>query len=130
MINDDLVVEKKQADACALPYPDGFFDLVLSFDVFEHIENDQQAAGECFRVLKNDGFLLFSVPAFQWLYSSHDRALEHFRRYNKQTIRSITKEAKTTRLFFWNAILFAPIALIRLIKKNKPAKVDYVPLPN
>jgi len=83
LIPDNLCVEKKICDACKLIYKDDFFDLVVSFDVFQHIENDEIAIKEAYRVLKKKGILFFSVPALQKLYSSHDKALEHKRRYSK-----------------------------------------------
>src|SRR3990167_9306830 len=55
MIPKELVAEKKACDACAMPYPNGFFDKVVAFDVLEHIENDQKAISEIHRVLKRDG---------------------------------------------------------------------------
>ena len=86
-IDNTLCAEKKLADACDLPYRDDFFDVVVSFDVFEHIKNDFQAIREVHRVLKSGGVLIFAVPAFEFLFSSHDKALRHFRRYsNKNNI--------------------------------------------
>jgi len=64
-----------------LPYPGGSFDLVSSLDVFEHIDTDEAAIKECFRVLKPGGVLLVTVPAHRWLWSAHDIVLNHFRRY-------------------------------------------------
>lgn len=86
LIKDNDCVEKKVADACKLPYKNDFFDVVTSFDVFEHIERDDIAVKEVYRVLKKGGSLIFSVPAFQGLYSAHDKALAHFRRYSKKSI--------------------------------------------
>lgn len=49
-------------DMTRLSFPDGHFDFVLSFDVFEHIPDFRKALSECFRVLKPDGSLFFTVP--------------------------------------------------------------------
>ena len=83
LIPNNLCAEKKRCDAQNLTYPNEFFDVVTSFDVFEHIPDDKKAINEVSRVLKKDGHLIFSVPAFQFLYSAHDKALEHKRRYSK-----------------------------------------------
>ncbi len=80
LIDEELVVEKRAADACELPYDAKFFDLAVAFDVLEHIENDEKAISEIYRVLKSGKSFVFTVPAFDWLFSSHDRALGHFRR--------------------------------------------------
>ena len=58
MIDNNLCVEKKLCDACDLPYENNFFDIVVSFDVFEHIKNDGKAVREVYRVLKKEGILL------------------------------------------------------------------------
>ena len=77
LIPSNLYSEKKVCDATALPYPNDFFDIVCSFDVFEHIENDKKAVLEAHRVLKKNGLLLLMVPAFNFLFSAHDKALLH-----------------------------------------------------
>ena len=64
LIPKKLVVEKKACDICSMPYPDCFFDLVVAFDVLEHIETDTEAVNEIGRVLKPNGFFIFTVPAF------------------------------------------------------------------
>ena len=89
IIENKLCEEKKVADACKLPYNDNFFDVVVSFDVFEHIINDKKSVDEVYRVLKNGGVLIFTVPAFQSLFSSHDKALQHQRRYNKKSVKDL-----------------------------------------
>lgn len=124
VIDPTLCEEKKQADACALPYEDNFFDVVISCDCFEHIENDKKAIAEVHRVLKPNGILLFTVPAFQSLYSSHDKALDHFRRYSKKTIGEALSPFSKRKFFFWNTLMFPPAALSRLLRKNAKPKVD------
>lgn len=124
LIPSKLYKEKKICDTCNLTYPNNFFDLVVAFDVFEHIKNDRLAVSECRRVLKKRGVLIFSVPAFQFLYSAHDKALEHKRRYSKKELKNLFKEFKILYINYWNFILFLPLAISRLIKKNSEPKVD------
>lgn len=47
-----------------LPYGDAAFDAVLSFDVFEHVQNVAQTLAECRRVLKPGGRLFVVFPGF------------------------------------------------------------------
>jgi ubiquinone/menaquinone biosynthesis C-methylase UbiE len=128
VIDSKLYKEKIVTSACALPFADNFFDVVISCDVFEHIEDHTKAASEVHRVLKQDGVLVFTVPAFQCLFSSHDVALEHFRRYNKKTISSLLQNFES-KIFFWNSVLFTPIAIGRILNKNAEPKVDQGNLP-
>jgi len=97
--------------------------------VFEHIKNDGKAVREVYRVLKKEGILLFTVPAFQNLYSSHDRALNHYRRYNKRRLESVLRKFKDIETYYWNSFLFLPIAIIRLAKRRSDPQVDTVNIP-
>lgn len=51
-----------QADACALPFTDGAFDLVIASEVLEHVVADRDALAEIGRVLKPGGSLAVTVP--------------------------------------------------------------------
>lgn len=68
-------------DAGHLGVRDESFDIVVALDVLEHLDDDVAAARELRRVLKPGGLLLVTVPAYRWLWSDHDVALGHRRRY-------------------------------------------------
>lgn len=68
-------------DGQHLPFASASFDLVAVLDVLEHLDDDEGALREIFRVLKKGGAVVFTVPAFMSLWSVHDIALEHRRRY-------------------------------------------------
>jgi len=129
LIKEGQYVEKKVCDACNLIYSDNFFDVVISLNVFEHIDKDRLAIKEAYRVLKKRGYLIFLVPAFQFLYSSHDKALEHKRRYSKKILRNILSQFEELELNYWNFFLFLPIATLRLKNKNSEPKIDVPNLP-
>jgi SAM-dependent methyltransferase len=76
-----------------LPYADKTFDLVLATDVLEHIEDDLAALQDWRRVMKDDGTLIMTVPAYQWLWSAHDEALQHFRRYSVSQLHHLVNRA-------------------------------------
>jgi len=71
----------RQGRAEKLPFSNNSFDLVCGLDLIEHIRDDLKALKEFHRVLKNMGFLLITAPAYQFIWSEHDEALHHFRRY-------------------------------------------------
>jgi ubiquinone/menaquinone biosynthesis C-methylase UbiE len=48
----------------ALPFPEGKFDAVVSFDVFEHVRDVRKTMAECLRVLKSGGVLIVVFPPF------------------------------------------------------------------
>jgi len=51
-----------KADICNLPFEENSFDVVFSNHVLEHIEDDNKAMGELFRVLKPGGMGIFQIP--------------------------------------------------------------------
>lgn len=58
------------------------FGRLLLLDVLEHVEDDFTfLASLVDNVLDDRGYAVISVPAYQSLFSAHDRALVHFRRY-------------------------------------------------
>ncbi len=130
LIPSNLYFEKRVCDATALPYPNDFFDIVCSFDVFEHIKNDKKAVLEAQRVLKKKGLLLLMVPAFNFLFSAHDKALLHYRRYSKKKLYELLRNFKCEYLSYWNSILFIPLSILRLLKKRAKPKTDYFNLPS
>jgi len=64
----------------------GSINLIYSLNVLEHIENDQQILKNMYRILPQEGKLMLFVPAFQSLYSSMDKKVGHFRRYQKNEL--------------------------------------------
>lgn len=128
-IDKNSYFEKKVQDACNLPYPDNFFDIVVGFGILEHVKDDKKLVTEAYRTLKGDGIFIFSGPAYQFLFSSHDVALEHYRRYSKKRIKWLMKDFKQLYLYYWNFCLFLPIAIMRILKKFSTPKVDSMKFP-
>lgn len=111
--------ETKIMDATNLKYPNKFFDVVCIFDVLEHIPNHKKAVKEIQRVLKKEGYCFVGVPAFNFLFSSHDRAVGHQRRYNPKELDNLFQNFKIIFGGFWNFLFFFPICILRLVKKSK-----------
>ncbi|MEA2020176.1 MAG: class I SAM-dependent methyltransferase [Patescibacteria group bacterium] len=125
----------RQSGARHLPFEDRFFDVVAMLDILEHIEEDEEALREVYRVLKGHGYLLITVPAWQFLWSDHDEALEHKRRYIHFELRSKLEKAdfKIQRLSYAIMFLSFPIVFWRLFQKifvqSSYPKTSYVVLP-
>lgn len=62
------------------------YDTVFALNVVEHIENDREAISNIKKLIKPGGKIIILVPAFQSLYNSFDKALEHYRRYTKKDL--------------------------------------------
>ncbi len=118
LVSDEVVVEKQCADACLLPYENSSFDVIVSFDVIEHIKDDYKAVSEIYRVLKPGGYFLLTVPAFNFLFSNHDRHLGHYRRYSKKLLMQVLQPFKNVSLGYWFFFLFFPAVLVRLFDKK------------
>ena len=76
----------KQADVPPLPFSDNSFDAVVSFQVIEHIENDNEFVGEIYRVLKPGGLLILSTPN---ITMSLTRNPWHVREYTPQQLHDL-----------------------------------------
>jgi len=99
------------------------YNLIIAADVIEHIKNDKKVLKIFFNCLKKNGHLLITVPAFNFLFSSKDVALKHFRRYNKFNLKSLLKRYfKIKKLSYFNFFLFLPIAISILFYKIKRKK--------
>ena len=128
LIPDSSVVEKKTADACNISYKNNFFDIVVAFDVIEHVKDDQKMIDEVHRVLKPQGSFIFTAPAFNFLFGAHDRALHHHRRYNKKMVHQLFKNYEQKKLGHWFFFLFFPAVVKRLLsKKGSSSSMQTIP---
>jgi SAM-dependent methyltransferase len=92
--------------------PDGAFDLVGSFDVIEHIEDDRAALAGIARCLAPGGRFVMTVPAHQWMWSAHDVVNHHHRRYSKPGLAALFEGGplKLEGIGYLNSLLF-PVAV-------------------
>jgi SAM-dependent methyltransferase len=106
-----------------LPWADASFDLITCLDVIEHTPDDRMALAELHRVCRPGGWLLVTVPAYPALWSLHDEANHHYRRYSRAALRSAAVAAgwTVTRLSSFNSVLLAPAAAVRLAQRRSGA---------
>jgi SAM-dependent methyltransferase len=102
------------ADAQALPVKGGAFDLIWMFNVVEHLEDDRAALGELARGLRPGGWAVVATSASPLLWSDHDVANHHQRRYRAEQLRERISAAglRVRRMTHANAALFAPTAVV------------------
>jgi SAM-dependent methyltransferase len=91
--------------------PERTYDLVALLDVLEHVEADRDALRGIARRLRPGGRILLTVPAHPWMWSGHDVANHHKRRYTKPTLKAAIADAglKLEMLSYFNSLLF-PLA--------------------
>jgi SAM-dependent methyltransferase len=104
-----------RADARGLPIRSGTCGLVTAFDVLEHIDEDYLAAAEIARVLQPGGTALIAVPCDMALWSAHDEAVGHVRRYSRPELTSLIEKAGLTveKLWSWNVLLRPAVVMRR-----------------
>lgn len=104
-----------RGDATRLPVADGSLDLVVAFDVLEHLPDDAAAVAEVRRVLRPGGTWLVAVPADPRLWSAHDEAVDHVRRYTRETLADVLTGGgfEITSMDSWNVLLRPVVALRR-----------------
>jgi SAM-dependent methyltransferase len=103
-----------RGDATHLPFADMSLDLVVAYDVLEHIEDDAEAVREVRRVLRPGGHFLIAVPADPAMWSAHDEAVDHVRRYTIETLRSVVSGNGFQIADMWNwNVLMKPVLKLR-----------------
>jgi SAM-dependent methyltransferase len=116
-----------RGDATCLPVADDALDLVVAFDVLEHIVDDAAAVAEVLRVLRPQGRFLIAVPADPRLWSDHDVAVDHVRRYTRATLTQVLERGgfEVTSMTSWNVLLRPLVALRR--RSSSGSDLEQVP---
>ena len=116
-------------------FPNGSFDLVIALDVLEHLKEDKRVIRESWRVLKEGGCFLATVPAYQFLWSEHDEALEHYRRYSLLDFSNKLRQAgfNIVKMSYLVSFVFPAVLGYRILRKilfpKSKKNIAYVFLP-
>ncbi|MCS6829397.1 MAG: class I SAM-dependent methyltransferase [Armatimonadota bacterium] len=123
------------AAAERLPLAKESVDVIVATDILEHLDDDIAVLAEFYRTLKPGGYVVVTVPAYSILWSEHDLALMHRRRYVAGVLAKRSRIAgfEVVRLTYALFFLF-PLALVmRLLKRtpppNKEPEAQLPPLP-
>lgn len=105
-----------QAPIHRLPFRSDSFDVVLSFDVINLLDDDASAVKELKRVCKANGVVFISLPAFNFLGGTHSEAVGMVRRYTRRSLRQLLVQAgfDVERVTYTNCLLFPAVFLARL----------------
>lgn len=117
--------------ATKLPVDNRSQGLVTAFDILEHLGNDKEALIEWHRVIKQNGYLFLSVPAYQWLFGPHDKSLMHYRRYLLGTLLAELKDVGFRPVFasYFFMLTFPIFVIQRVLSKISNRAPGYTVVP-
>lgn len=103
----------------------GAYDLVAALDVIEHVDDDRAAIAAIATRLKPGGKLVMTVPAHQWMWSAHDVANHHKRRYSRKNLKALIEGSplKLEQIGYFNSLLF-PLAIAARLTGKLTGKED------
>ncbi|HET9161706.1 MAG TPA: class I SAM-dependent methyltransferase [Caulobacteraceae bacterium] len=107
-----------------VPFKKKSFDAVCAFDMVEHVDDDAGAVTALGELVAPGGYLIVTVPAYQWMWSRHDEVHHHKRRYSRARILDIVRAGglEPIKASYFNAVLFPLAAMVRFAKKL--ARID------
>lgn len=104
------------------------FEVIVSSDCLEHLEDDKKALLNWYNLLKPGGKAIIFVPAYMFLWTSHDEVNHHYRRYTRKELKTKCKNAgfKVEQSGYWNFFLFFLVAPVRVLSRwlNKDSGDD------
>jgi SAM-dependent methyltransferase len=115
-----------------LPFADDSFDAAVSADVLCHAAVDPSATlAELKRVLRPGGRLVVNMPAYQWMFSAHDRRVHNVRRLTATATAMMLQDAgyKRVRARYWNGLLLPVMIIQRKILARGDGVSDVAPFP-
>lgn len=103
------------------------FDTIIYIDVIEHIQDDSKELSKAKLHLKDGGVLIILVPAYNFLFSPFDKAVGHFRRYNKDMlIKSVPEDLSQLKLFYLDSLGVCASLVNKLILKQSYPKKEQI----
>ena len=103
----------------------GKFDTILYLHVLEHIKDDVQEIENAKKKLNEGGYLVIMVPAHQKIFGNLDKAVGHFRRYEKSFFKTNLLQLKLINLKYLDSMGYLLYYLNKIFFKNEtfPSKL-------
>jgi SAM-dependent methyltransferase len=119
-------VKVVQASVENIPFAGNTFDFIFAIQTIEHAEDDGRAMRQLYNILKPNGFLIVTVPAFMFLWGFHDEKYGHFRRYTKSGFGQLSSDAGfiILKLRYLNFFPVLPLYIIRRFKRIAQQNAD------
>ncbi len=111
----------REGSITALPFADASFDAVVTGDVIYHVEDAARALREFARCVKPGGAVIVNEPAYRWLWSYHDEAVESKHRFTRPELKALFRQAGLeVRFASYANCLVLPLVVLR--RKILPPK--------
>jgi hypothetical protein len=123
---DNLFMANKIGDV-----KDVLFDVVIMMDLLEYIEDEVVFLQDLNKRLKQDALVFFTLPAFQFLFSSHDEYVGNLRRYSNRAFKKVVKKSQCLELqisFYFYSMLYFVRAAKKLLRIPADKDQRNVPL--
>jgi len=109
-------------DIAHLPYRNNSFDFISALDVLEHVKRDDLAIFEMNRILKTKGIAVVTVPHRMKYYTTQDRLIGHYRRYEIEQILYLFKKYKLRLITTFG--VYGKMMKIVAIQSKDPKKLE------
>lgn len=108
-----------KGDVSAVPFNSEAAAVVCLLDVIEHLVDPVRALSEARRAVRADGIVIVTVPAHEWLWSTTDQTLGHWRRYTRPMLKEEFEAAGLHTL--WSSHAFSwcvpPVWILRKARR-------------
>lgn len=111
----------REGSITTLPFWDDSLDAIVTGDVIYHVENTARVVSEFARCLKPGGVLVVNEPAYRWLWSYHDDAVESKHRFTRPQLVAFLRAAGL-EVRYSSYVNFLALPLVVLRRKIFPPK--------